>query len=115
MAPWRRSSEGVEDGHGLGVTAQLLQRQGLEELLKGADAARQGDKGVRHVLHGLLALGHRLGEDEVRAALKEDAGLVKEAGATPVRRPPSTLTVFTEPNRAAWGSTASKKGRMACL
>src|SRR5699024_6215161 len=44
------------------------------------DAARQGDEGVRHVLHGLLALGHRLGEDEARAALKEDAGLVKEAG-----------------------------------
>ena len=69
---------GVEYGHGLRVAAELLEREGLEEFLEGADAARESYEGVGHILHRLLALGHRLRENHLRAAVQY-ARLVEEA------------------------------------
>ena len=70
----------VDDHDRLGVQAQCAPGQDLEELLEGADAARQDHEGVGALEHFVLALVHRLdhhglGERRMaRLATHQEAG-----------------------------------------
>src|SRR6185503_13938843 len=55
----------VEHHHRLVMHAEVARSPGFEELLEGADAAGQRDERVGAVLHDLLALAHRVGNDEL--------------------------------------------------
>ena len=55
----------VEDAHGFVVVAYASPGPGLEELVQGADAARQGEEGVGEIVHPRLALVHVRGDDEL--------------------------------------------------
>ena len=55
----------VEDGHGLVVVAELLERHDLQDLLQRAQAARQRHEGVPAGVHDGLAVAQPLRDDQL--------------------------------------------------
>ncbi len=64
---------GREQRDGLVVVAERAEREHLEELLQGADAAGEHDERVRLREHDALALAHRLGHDHLVGGIIGDA------------------------------------------
>ena len=62
------------------MPAELLEREHLEELLKGADTASADYKGVGVILHIRLALAHGLGKDQL-AVIDKHVEILEKLGA----------------------------------
>lgn len=70
----------INDNNGQVVVAELFERQNFQKLLKCAETAAQGNKGVAFAFHELLALVHCCSLYALRAVLEINPGKVELFG-----------------------------------
>jgi hypothetical protein len=79
----------IEQADGLAVEAELGPGEDLEELLEGAQPARQGDETVGQLGHAGLAGVHRIDHLEAGQASWPTSHSSSARGITPTTRPPA--------------------------
>ena len=63
---------------GLGVASQAGCRDGFGDFLQRAGPAGQGDEGIPHLEHGILALAHRVYRNELGQARVDFFGCLEK-------------------------------------